>query len=131
MSELPRVPLALAPPAPVALGVRTHCPYCAFQCGILMGEDLGGGLPRVSGDPNFPVNNGQLCVKGWTAAALLDHPQRIKTPMLRTTRGEWREAGWDEALDFVADKLRAVRQAHGPDANGVFGSGALTNEKAY
>ena len=71
MSALPPIPLTLVP---TEVGVRTHCPYCAFQCGILMGEDLGGGLPRVTGDPNFPVNNGQLCIKGWTSATLLDHP---------------------------------------------------------
>ena len=46
------------------LAVRTHCPYCAYQCGMLMGEDLGGTTPGVMGDPNFPVNNGQLCIKG-------------------------------------------------------------------
>src|SRR5262249_32515950 len=124
-------PLSLATlPAP-ALAVRTHCPYCAFQCGILMGEHLGADMPRVSGDPHFPVNNGQLCIKGWTSAALLEHPQRVTTPQLRDARGEWRDAGWDEALDFVAEKLRAIRERHGADANGVFGSGALTNEKAY
>ena len=129
MSALPRLPLTTL--APQVLGIRTHCPYCAFQCGILMGEDLGGGLPRISGDPNFPVNNGQLCVKGWTAATLLDHPQRVTMPQLRDARGGWREADWDEALDFVAGRMRAIRDRHGVDANGVFGSGALTNEKAY
>jgi assimilatory nitrate reductase catalytic subunit len=124
----PRLPLAtLAAPA---LGVRTHCPYCAFQCGVLMGEDLGGGLARVTGDPNFPVNNGQLCIKGWTAAALLDHPQRVKTPMLRAGT-EWHAVSWTEAFDFVAEKVLAIRTKYGADANGVFGSGALTNEKAY
>jgi assimilatory nitrate reductase catalytic subunit len=127
VSVTPRVPLTLAAPV---LGVRTHCPYCAFQCGILMGEDLGGGMPRVTGDPNFPVNNGQLCIKGWTSATLLDHPRRVKTPMLRD-RGEWRAVSWAEAFDFVAEKMLAIREKHGANANGVFGSGALTNEKAY
>jgi assimilatory nitrate reductase catalytic subunit len=125
----PRISLAtLAQPA---IAVRTHCPYCAFQCGILMGEDLGGELPRVSGDPNFPVNNGQLCVKGWTSATLLDHPRRVKSPLLRAPGGEWREVTWEEAFDFVAERMRSIRARHGADANGVFGSGALTNEKAY
>ena len=122
---------ALTTLAPPALGVRTHCPFCAFQCGILMGEDLGGGRPRVTGDPNFPVNNGQLCIKGWSSAALLGHPARVTTPQLRDARGEWRPADWDEALDFVAQKMQSIRAQHGADANGVFGSGALTNEKAY
>lgn len=128
MTKTPRVPLKLAQ---TAMGVRTHCPYCAFQCGILMGEDLGGGLPRVTGDPHFPVNNGQLCIKGWTSATLLDHPQRVTTPQLRDARGEWREASWDEAFDFIAAKMAAIRERNGANANGVFGSGALTNEKAY
>lgn len=117
--------------APTELGVRTHCPYCALQCGILMGEDLGGGLPRVSGDPNWAVNNGQLCIKGWTAATLLDHPQRVTSPQLRDARGEWREATWEDALSFVATKMESIRAKHGASANGCFGSGALTNEKAY
>ena len=58
--------------APLPLAARTHCPFCAFQCGVLMGDD-----GSVSGDPHFPVNNGQLCIKGWTASALLGHPQQI------------------------------------------------------
>jgi assimilatory nitrate reductase catalytic subunit len=116
---------------PSALSVRTHCPYCAFQCGVLMGEDLGGGLPRVTGDPNFPVNNGQLCIKGWTSGALLDHPRRVTSPLLRDHNNAWREVSWDEAFDFIAERMTAIRARHGANANGVFGSGALTNEKAY
>ncbi len=129
MSAIPPIPLSTLPEQ--ALGVRTHCPYCAFQCGILMGEDLGGDMPRVSGDPHFPVNNGQLCIKGWSSAALLQHPQRVTTPQLRDEQGAWRDATWGEALDFVASKMIALRAQYGADANGVFGSGALTNEKAY
>jgi assimilatory nitrate reductase catalytic subunit len=96
-----------------------------------MGEDLGGELQRITGDPHFPVNNGQLCMKGWTSAALLQHPQRVTTPQLRDRDGNWRAADWDEALDFTAQSMLAIRNSHGADANGVFGSGALTNEKAY
>jgi assimilatory nitrate reductase catalytic subunit len=96
-----------------------------------MGEDLGGGSARVTGDPNFPVNNGQLCIKGWTAATLLDHPQRVTVPQLRDAAGAWREVSWDEAFDFVAQRMIAIRDRYGANANGCFGSGALTNEKAY
>ncbi len=129
MTKTARIPLKTSVPA--GREVRTHCPYCAFQCGILMGEDRGTEYPRVSGDPYFPVNNGQLCVKGWTSDALLQHPERVTTPQLRDRDGSWRAAGWDEAFDFIAEKLIAIREKYGPDANGAFGSGALTNEKAY
>jgi assimilatory nitrate reductase catalytic subunit len=124
-------PLPLADAAPAALAVRTHCPYCAFQCGVRIGEGFGTDELSVSGDPHFPVNNGELCVKGWTSAALLGHPRRVTSPQLRAADGLWRAASWDEALDFVAERMRDIRDRHGADANGVFGSGALTNETAY
>jgi assimilatory nitrate reductase catalytic subunit len=81
---------------------------------------------RIEGDPAFPVNAGRLCVKGWTAAELLTHPLRILSPLVRG-----KSATWDAALDLVADAFRDIRQNYGAEAVGVFGSGALTNEKAY
>ncbi|MBY8874082.1 molybdopterin oxidoreductase family protein [Micromonospora sp. PLK6-60] len=107
----------------------THCPYCALQCGMVL-RATGAGVEVAPRD--FPTNRGGLCQKGWTAADLLDHPDRLTTPLLRDRPGgELRPAGWDEALDRVATALRAVRQRHGPDAVAVFGGGGLTNEKAY
>jgi assimilatory nitrate reductase catalytic subunit len=79
---------------------------------------------------DFPTNGGGLCRKGWTAAELLAPGRRLTGPLVRSG-GELRPAGWDEALDLVADRLAAVRAAHGADAVAVFGGGGLTNEKAY
>src|SRR6185369_5406449 len=59
-------------------------------------------------------------------------PQRLRQPLLRRTKDEpLTEASWDEALAFIADKLRDLRATHGPDSVAVFGGGGLTNEKAY
>lgn len=85
----------------------------------------------VSGNPAFPVSRGALCVKGWTSAATLDHPDRLRTPLLRNADGVLVPASWDEALDHVAEGIRATQARHGRDAVGVFGGGSLTNEKAY
>ncbi|HTV19886.1 MAG TPA: molybdopterin-dependent oxidoreductase, partial [Polyangiaceae bacterium] len=85
----------------------------------------------VRADPEFPVNRGQMCIKGFNAAALLDHPGRVLTPLLRGRNGALRPATWAEALGFVAARLSSIRERYGRDANGAFGSGALTNEKAY
>ncbi|WP_371409933.1 molybdopterin oxidoreductase family protein [Micromonospora zamorensis] len=80
----------------------------------------------------FPTNRGGLCQKGWTAAELLDHPERLTTPLLRDpATGELRPASWDAALDRVVTGIRAVQQDAGRDAVAVFGGGGLTNEKAY
>ncbi|MEH0843149.1 molybdopterin oxidoreductase family protein [Micromonospora sp. CPCC 205711] len=108
---------------------ETHCPYCALQCGMLL-RDTG---DRVEVLPRqFPTNRGGLCQKGWTAADLLDHPDRLTTPLLRDRPdGELRPASWDEALDRIATGIRTVQAGHGPDAVAVFGGGGLTNEKAY
>lgn len=117
-------------PAAARLAQRTHCPYCAFQCGMTMQQN-DAGLLEVRADPNFPVNRGQMCIKGFHSAALLEHPERITMPLLRGSDGALHRCTWEEALSFVAERLRNIQNLHGADANGVFGSGALTNEKAY
>ncbi|MBQ1060441.1 molybdopterin oxidoreductase family protein [Micromonospora sp. C41] len=107
----------------------THCPYCALQCGMVL-RATGDGVEVGARD--FPTNRGGLCQKGWTAADLLDHPDRLTTPLLRDRPGsELRPATWDEALHRIAAGVRDVQQRHGPDAVAVFGGGGLTNEKAY
>ncbi|MFD3499204.1 molybdopterin oxidoreductase family protein [Streptomyces sp. NPDC058676] len=110
----------------------THCPYCALQCATALTPDPAapGGV-RVRPDADFPVNRGGLCQKGWTAPALLDAPDRLRTPLLRDGAGHLRPAGWDEALDTVAARLARLRREYGPEAVAVLGGGGLTNEKAY
>jgi len=111
----------------IEIGAATHCPYCAFQCGMRV---LGPGLP-VTGVTRSPISRGQMCVKGWTSTELLDHPDRLLHPMVRGAGGRLRRATWDAALDELAGRLVATGARYGHDAVGVFGSGALTNEKAY
>ena len=115
--------------APTATDTATHCPYCAFQCGIRLGG--ANGVLAVSGDAEFPVNKGALCIKGFTAADTLDHTDRLRTPLIRTSAGTLEPASWDAALDRIASGIRAVQETHGPHAVGVFGGGSLTNEKTY
>lgn len=108
---------------------RTHCPYCSLQCGMTL---VGRRTLEVQPWPEFPVNDGALCRKGWTATGLRGHRERLTQPLVRDeATGELRAAGWDEALGLVASRLRALQAAHGRDAVGVFGGGGLTNEKAY
>jgi assimilatory nitrate reductase catalytic subunit len=85
---------------------------------------------RAAGDPTFGVNAGALCMKGFTAAEMLTHPQRLLAPLVRRD-GVLVPATWDEALDAAAAGFRRVAQSFGADAMASFGSGALTNEKVY
>src|SRR3954447_22319978 len=113
-------------------GTQTHCPYCALQCGItLTPEPTAVRLaPR-----DFPTNRGGLCAKGWTAADLLDHRDRLLSPLVRKDpadrRSPLRAASWDEALDRVVAGIQLSQERYGLDSVGAFGGGGLTNEKAY
>ena len=107
----------------------THCPYCALQCGIRISSV--NRTVTVAGDADFPVNNGALCIKGWTSAATLSHPDRLLTPLARNTLGDLEPVTWDHALDRIVRAFHETQAQHGRDAVGVFGGGSLTNEKAY
>ena len=96
---------------------KTHCPYSPFQCGMTVTAH---NTPRdtfdVKADPEFPVNRGQMCIKGFTSATLLDHPARLRSPLLRNVSGRLVPVSWDSALDFIAQKLTALSAQHGPAA---------------
>ncbi|MDP5228254.1 MULTISPECIES: molybdopterin oxidoreductase family protein [Arthrobacter] len=108
----------------------THCPYCALQCAMTLTPSAGDTPVEIAGR-DFPTNRGGLCRKGWTAAELLNHPERLSSPLIRGDDGALRPASWEEALERVASGIRTVQDRHGRDGVGVFGSGGLSNEKAY
>lgn len=126
MSLLPQITSASVSPR---RATRTHCPYCAFQCGIIIETD--GGRYSVKGDTTFPVNNGQLCIKGYNAAELLERKDRLLTPLKRMRNGGFESIPWEAAYDEIAARWKQIRSSYGADANACYGSGSLTNEKAY
>jgi assimilatory nitrate reductase catalytic subunit len=85
----------------------------------------------TAGDPDFPVNRGALCIKGWTAHEPLNNPDRLYEPLVRDESGVLVPATWAEALDRVATAFRETGATLGRDSVGIFGGGSLTNEKAY
>jgi assimilatory nitrate reductase catalytic subunit len=110
--------------------VNTHCPYCSLQCGITL--DVTTDRVTLTAQADFPTNRGGLCAKGWAAADLLNHRQRLTRPLLRDSReAPFRPATWDEALDRIVITFQQVQDSHGRDSVGCFGGGGLTNEKAY
>jgi assimilatory nitrate reductase catalytic subunit len=110
------------------MSTATHCPYCALQCGMLLTPAPAGGAADVTGRPDFPVNEGALCGKGASAAAVLDPAVRLTSPLMRDGKGgALREATWAEAFARVAAEFGS----RAPAEVGIFGGGGLTNEKAY
>lgn len=110
--------------------VRTHCPFCAFQCGIVIQIDPSQPV-TISPDADFPVNQGRMCIKGFSATELLRSDDRITVPLKRKSRSNFVSVSWKEALDEIALRILALQEKYGADSVAAFGSGALTNEKAY
>lgn len=138
--------------------IDSVCPYCGVGCAITYhvhdrhilwaeGRDGGG-------------NAGRLCVKGRYGWDYATHVQRLANPLIRRTEGYpkgplspevagehhpgsrgrvdhslllagFREAGWDEALDLVAERLSAIKARYGPGSLAGFGSAKCSNEEAY
>ncbi|HZP43152.1 MAG TPA: molybdopterin-dependent oxidoreductase, partial [Candidatus Binatia bacterium] len=111
--------------------VPTHCPFCGVQCAMQLRVADG----RVVGvEPrDFPHNRGALCPKGVVAYQQQAHPERLRHPMIRRggKGGRLERASWDEALDFVVARWRAIQAAHGRDAIAVYSGSSMTNEKCY
>jgi formate dehydrogenase major subunit len=95
--------------------VTTTCAYCGVGCSLDVHVRDG---EVVAIDPALegPSNLGHTCVKGRFAHQYARSPERLRSPMLRKPDGSWREASWDEALGFVADKLKTIEAESGPDA---------------
>ncbi len=109
--------------------VLTTCPYCGVGCGVYM-QVLDGHVVGVLPAKTHPVSEGSLCVKGWNAHAFIYHEDRLRTPLIREG-ADFRASTWAEALALVAEKLSAIKAAHGPDAIGVLTSAKCTNEENY
>jgi predicted molibdopterin-dependent oxidoreductase YjgC len=79
---------------------------------------------------NEQPNKGMLCLKGRFGLDFVQAGDRLRTPMVRMD-GKLVPCSWDEALDYTAERLKAVKSAHGPNAIGFFLSAKVTNEENY
>jgi predicted molibdopterin-dependent oxidoreductase YjgC len=109
--------------------VITTCPICACGCGMWL-EVLDGRIVQTLPSKTSPTNKGKLCIKGWNVHEFIQHPDRLKTPLIREN-GSFREASWDEALGYAAKELRRIRDKHGPDSIGFLSSARCVNEENY
>ena len=92
--------------------VKSVCQPCHSNCGVLV-HVKGGRVIKIEGDPDFPENEGSMCVRGLSFTQLLYHPDRIKYPMKRVGQrgeGKWQRISWDEALDTIASKIKQAKE---------------------
>ncbi len=109
--------------------VVTICPYCGVGCTIGLHIKENRIIGTSAGVPDS-VNNYSLCVKGRFGLDFVNHPDRLKKPLVRRG-GELVETTWDEAMAEVAERITAVRHESGPDSIAFLASAKATNEENY
>ncbi|MCK5544019.1 MAG: molybdopterin-dependent oxidoreductase [Desulfobulbaceae bacterium] len=95
--------------------VFSICGMCSVRCPIRV-EVENGVVKWIEGNPHDPGMAGRLCAKGSAGIAMQYDYERPRHPMIRQGErgaGEWRKVTWDEALDYIADKLAAIIKEHG------------------
>ncbi|MGC8779614.1 MAG: NADH-quinone oxidoreductase subunit NuoG [Anaerolineae bacterium] len=105
------------------------CNHCPVGCNLRL-DERAHELRRIVARENLAVNDEWICDKGRFVHQFVDHPERLKTPLVRAD-GQLRQASWDEALDRIVEKLDALVDAHGPAAVGGVASSRISNEAAY
>lgn len=125
--------------------VASVCPYCGVGCQVTYNV-RDNHIFSVDGR-NGPANESRLCVKGRYGFDYVKHPNRLTKPLIRRADAPaktadleldpanpleaFREASWEEALEFAAGGLKRIRDERGNHALAGFGSAKGSNEEAY
>ena len=109
--------------------VRTICTYCGVGCSLEVSV-LNGKVKSIQAPYNSEVNEGHTCLKGRYAFSFYNHPDRIRTPLIRKN-GFLEAATWEEAYEFIANKLNDIKAKNGPNSIAGISSARCTNEENY
>jgi predicted molibdopterin-dependent oxidoreductase YjgC len=112
--------------------VKSTCTFCGVGCQIDINVDPETDrIEKITSDPTYVSNEGNLCVKGRFAFNFVHHPDRLTEPLVRGEDGELHPATWEHALQVAADGLERVKTEHGPQSIGFLASARLTMEENF
>ena len=109
---------------------KSACNLCYINCGVELGIEGTGDaqrIVRVRGDKANPRSQGYLCNKAAAIPSYVHHSDRLTTPLRRRPDGTHEPIGWDQAIDEIAQRLRAVTTAHGGQTLALYGGGGQGN----
>ena len=107
--------------------IPTICEVCFWKCAGWTHLNKDGEIWKVTGNSDDPHSNGRLCPRGTGGVGMYYDNDRLKTPLIRTgERGKqvFREATWDEAFDYIAEKMEKIAVEHGPECVALFTHGS-------
>lgn len=109
--------------------VRTICSYCGVGCNLEVAVK-NNEILSIRAPNDAEVNAGHTCLKGRYAWRFYKHPDRLTQPLIKK-QGEFVEASWDEAYDFIVEKLTQLKSNYGPDSIAGISSSRCPNEENY
>jgi thiosulfate reductase/polysulfide reductase chain A len=107
--------------------IPTYCEVCFWKCAGWAHVNGDGRISKVIGNELDPQCNGRLCPRGTGGVGMVYDEDRLKKPLIRVNEnGEqtYREASWDEALDFVVTKMKEISEKYGPESIALFNHGS-------
>jgi predicted molibdopterin-dependent oxidoreductase YjgC len=112
--------------------VQSTCTFCGVGCRVDLNVDPATNkIVKVTSDPSYVSNEGNLCVKGRFSFNFVHHPDRLTEPLVRGEDGRLHPTTWEHAMQVAADGLKGVIARHGTQAVGILASARLTNEENY
>ena len=109
--------------------IRTVCTYCGVGCNLEVAVK-NGEILSIQAPYDAAANGGHTCLKGRYAFKFYNHPDRLSSPMIKRN-GEFQPVSWDEAYEFIVDKLTTIKSKNGPDAIAGISSARTPNEENY
>jgi len=108
--------------------IETTCVYCGCGCGLYLHVE---NSKVIAVTPSLkPPAHGRLCAKGWLIHGFVNHPDRLREPLIR--RGDrYVQTSWSEALSYIAESFSEIKRDFGPDTLAVLTSAKATNEENY
>ncbi|MDF7774764.1 molybdopterin-dependent oxidoreductase [Sphingomonas sp. AOB5] len=107
---------------------KSFCRICFGTCGLIVKLDDNARVTSVRGDPDHPLTSGFACSKGVTSGELHNSDRRLLRPLKRMPDGSHAEIGIEQALDEIAERLKASVAAHGSNSHAIYqGMGGSLN----
>ncbi len=110
--------------------VPTYCEVCFWKCAAWAHVNNNGKVIKLTGNSSDPQCNGRLCPRGTGGIGMIYDDDRLKTPLIRTEengRQTYRKVSWDEALEYIATKMKTIAAKHGPESIALFHHGSAGN----
>lgn len=109
---------------------RTVCTYCGVGCNLDV-STRNGEILSIQAPFDAQANGGHTCLKGRYAFKFYNHAERLRSPMIKRSNGEFEEVSWDEAYTYITDEYKRIIRDHGPNAIAGISSARTPNEENY